>query len=46
LPIRQLTVNGVVDVLPLYDEGPPVGVVLTDKGLRMATDAKRTIGGR
>jgi hypothetical protein len=33
---RQLQANGIIDVLPLYDGGPPVGVVLTEKGLRMA----------
>ena len=34
--VQQLVTNGVVDVLPLHDDGPPVGIVLTDKGLRMS----------
>lgn len=32
----QLVENGVIEVLPLYEGGPPVGVVLTEKGARMA----------
>ena len=34
--IDQLVENGIVEVLPLYEGGPPVGVVLTEKGARMA----------
>ena len=33
---KQLQANGVIEVLPLYEGGPPVGVVLTEKGRRMA----------
>lgn len=31
-----LVEGGVLEVLPLYEGGPPIGVVLTDKGLRVA----------
>lgn len=34
--LDQLIENGVVKVLPLYEGGPPVGVVLTEKGAQMA----------
>jgi len=34
--LDQLVTNGVVEVLPLYEGGPPVKVVLTEKGARMA----------
>lgn len=31
-----LVTNGVVEVRPLFEGGPPVAVVLTEKGERMA----------
>lgn len=39
--LKQLEKNEVVDVLPLYDGGPPVKVALTDKGRRMASVKSR-----
>jgi len=33
---EQLVQNGVVEVLPLYEGGSPVNVVLSEKGLRMS----------
>jgi len=39
--LDQLVTNGVVEVLPLYEGGPPVKVVLTEKGFRMATSERR-----
>jgi len=34
--VDQLAANGVVEVLSLYEGGPPIKVVLTEKGQRMA----------
>lgn len=34
--------NGIIEVLPLYEGGPAVGVVLTDKGFRMAQERRKT----
>ena len=39
--IGQLVRNGVVEVLPLYEGGPPVKVWLTEKGLRMANTERK-----
>jgi hypothetical protein len=38
--------NGIIEVLPLCASGPPVGVVLTDKGRRMAAAPLRRRGSR
>jgi len=38
---EQLITNDVIEVLPLYPEGPLVNVVLTEKGFRMATVERR-----
>jgi hypothetical protein len=34
--VDKLVANGVLRLLPLYEGGPPIAVVLTDKGSRMA----------
>jgi hypothetical protein len=34
--LDKLVANGVLEILPLYDGGPPIAIVLTDKGRRMA----------
>lgn len=34
--IEKLVSNGVIELRPVIEGGPPIGVVLTDKGLRMA----------
>jgi hypothetical protein len=39
--LGQLITNGVVEMLPLYESGPLVKVVLTDKGLRMANTERK-----
>ena len=39
--IGQLVRNGVVEVRPLYEGGPLVKVVLTEKGQRMANTERR-----
>lgn len=31
-----LVANGVLEVLPLYEGGPPIAIVLTEKGERLA----------
>jgi hypothetical protein len=33
--------NGILQVLPLYEGGPPIVVVLTDKGYRMAQEKRK-----
>lgn len=35
--VEALERNGIIEILPLYKGGPKVAIVLTDKGLRMAT---------
>lgn len=42
--IDQLVANGIVELCPLYAGGPPVKVVLTEKGYRMAAAERK--GGR
>jgi hypothetical protein len=37
----QLIVNGVVELIPLYEGGPLVKVILTEKGSRMADQRRR-----
>ena len=34
--VDKLVTNGVIEVLPYYEGGPPLRVVLTEKGRRMA----------
>ena len=34
--VDLLVKNGIVQVLPLHENGPPIAVVLTEKGHRMA----------
>ena len=34
--VEALVRNGVIEICPLYEGGPPVCVVLTDKGRRMS----------
>jgi hypothetical protein len=41
---EQLVKNDVVEVLPIAEGGPPVAVVLTEKGFRMATVERRAGG--
>ena len=38
--VDKLVKNGVVQVLPLYQGGPPIRVVLTEKGRRMAARSR------
>jgi hypothetical protein len=38
---EKMVANGIIERLPLYEGGPPVAVVLTDKGLRMASAQRR-----
>ncbi len=33
---RRLIENGILDILPTYEGGPAIGIVLTDKGRRMS----------
>jgi sulfur relay (sulfurtransferase) DsrC/TusE family protein len=39
--LEQLIENGIIRELPLYEGGPPVLVVLTEKGHQMATAKRR-----
>jgi hypothetical protein len=39
--VEQLVQNGIIEVLPLYEGGPPVAMVLTEKGTRMANTERR-----
>jgi hypothetical protein len=39
--VGLLVKNGIVTVETIYDGGPPVAVVLTDKGRRMADERRR-----
>lgn len=39
--LEQLVANGIIEVLPLYEGGAPIRVVLTEKGLRMANADRR-----
>lgn len=39
--VDLLVKNGIIEVLPLHEKGPPVVVVLTEKGFRMATAQRR-----
>jgi hypothetical protein len=39
--IELLVKNGIIELLPLYEGGSPIGVMLTVKGLRMATETRR-----
>ena len=34
--LDQLVENGIVNIIPLYESGPPTKVVLTEKGASMA----------
>jgi sulfur relay (sulfurtransferase) DsrC/TusE family protein len=34
--LDQLVENGIVNIIPLYEGGPPTKVVLTEKGATMA----------
>jgi hypothetical protein len=36
-----LVKNGVIQILPLYEGGPPIAVALTEKGERMASGQRR-----
>jgi hypothetical protein len=38
---EKLIANEIVEVLPIAEHGPPVAVVLTEKGYRMATVERR-----
>jgi hypothetical protein len=44
--VRALARNGVLELRPLYEGGPALGVVLTDKGLRMASEPRPLRRGR
>lgn len=39
--VDLLVKNGVIEILPITPNGPPVAVVLTDKGQRMAEANQR-----
>jgi len=39
--VDQLVKNEIIEILPLSEHGPPVAVVLTEKGYRMATVERR-----
>lgn len=39
--VEQLIKNEIIEVLPISEHGPPVAVVLTEKGFRMATVERR-----
>jgi hypothetical protein len=44
--VRALARNGVLELRALYEGGPALGVVLTDKGLRMAQEPRPLRRGR
>jgi hypothetical protein len=39
--VDALARNEIIALLPLVEGGPKIGIVLTDKGLRMATTERR-----
>ncbi len=39
--IDKLVENDIIEILPLYEGGPKLGIVLTDKGRRMANEQSR-----
>lgn len=40
-PVSELVTNDVIQLVALYEGGPPCKVALTDKGMRMARDQRK-----